>query len=272
MFSRKFIIRAIAVVGLYVAAASYIFKNEERFFFNHDKISNTESYKFSVSYEELNIKINEEINLHALFYSQKSAKGIILAFPSSSYQSLEYDINDNIFYKLGYSVIIPEYRGSGKSTSVFHTEDDIFSDAQQWYKMTSRLADSLPLIVYGQGFGCGTAAWLGGSQSVDLVILDTPFYSWNKIMLKKYFWWLPHSYFTQYKIPLWEFLRKSVNKTILVHATTASKIKYDNSLQLLQYLKPGDELITLDSETKEGNRKQYKKHIKSILDNTFQAK
>lgn len=272
MFSRKFIIRALAVVGLYVAAASYIFKNEERFFFNHDKISETEFYNFTIPYQEMTIKINEEVGLHALFYSQMSTKGLILCFPSSSYQSLEYDIRDNIFYQLGYSVIIPEYRGSGKSTSVYQIEDDIYSDAEQWYKMTNRLADSLPFIVYGQGFGCGSAAWLGSSRSLDLVILDTPFYSWNKVMLKKYFWWLPHTFLTQYKIPLWEFLRKSVNQTVLVHATTHPDSKYDNSLQLLEYLKSGDELITLDTETSDGNKKQYKKHIRSILDKAIQAK
>jgi len=272
VFSRKFIIRSLAVIGLYVAAASYIFQNEERFFFKHDKINGSESYQFTVPYHELTIKINEAINLHAILYPQENAKAMILAFPSSDYQSLKYDIKDNLYYQLGYSVIIPEYRGSGKSTSIYHTEEDIFSDAQQWFKMSNSLADSLPLIVYGQGFGCGAAACLGGAQNIDLVILDTPFYAWNKIMLRKYFWWLPHTYLTQYKIPLWEFLRKSVNKTVLVHATNDSDIKYDNSLQLLEYLKPGDVLITLDAETESGNRKQYKEHIERVLNKTLQAK
>ncbi len=270
MFSRKFIIRTLAVIGLYIALTSYIFKNEEWFFFDHDKLTKDALYSFSVPFEELNIKINEEIQLHALLFRQKEAKVLILKFPGSDYQSEAYDANNDLYYQLGYSVLIPEYRGSGKSTSVFTSEDDIYADAQQWYKMANRIADSLNLVVIGKDFGCGAAAWVGGENTMDLVILDTPYYSWDKVMLRKYFWWLPHTYLTQYKIPVWEFIRKSMNKTILIHATEDDNIKYDHSLQLLEYLNPGDELISLDAEDEAANRLQYKKEIQRIVGNTVQ--
>ena len=271
MFSRKFIIRTLAVIGLYVAVTSYIFKNEERFFFDHDSLSKEALYLYTVPFEELQIKINEEIQLHALLFKQKEAKVLVLKFPESDYQSVGYDIHSDLFYQLGYSILIPEYRGSGKSTSVFTSEDDIYSDSQQWYKMARRMADSLPLVVVGKDFGCGAAAWIGGENTIDLVILDTPYYSWNKVMLRKYFWWLPHTYLSQYKIPVWEFIRKSMNKTILIHATKGDNIKYDHSLQLLEFLKTGDELITLEADNEADNVLQYKKEIQSILDNTVQS-
>ena len=271
VFSRKFIIRALAVIGLYVAVTSYIFKNEEWFFFDHDDVSKQERYSFTVPFQELNIKINEAIQLHALLFRQKEAKALILKFPGSNYQSVDYEADMDLYYQLGYSVLIPEYRDSGKSTSVFKSEDDIYADAQQWYKMAKRLADSVPLIVVGKDFGCGAAAWVGAENTVDLVVLDTPYYSWNKVMLRKYFWWLPHTYLTQYKIPVWEFVRKSMNKTILIHATEADNIKYNHSLQLLEYLKTGDELITLDNDDEDANKHQYKREIQRILDNILQA-
>ena len=271
MFSRKFIIRALAIIGLYVAVTSYIFKNEEWFFFDHDDVNKEELYSFTVPFEELNIKINEAIHLHALLFRKKEAKALILMFPGSKYQSLDYEADMDLYYQLGYSILIPEYRGSGKSSSVFTSEDDIYADAQQWYKMAKRLADSVPLVVIGKDFGCGAAAWVGAENTVDLVVLDTPYYSWDKVMLRKYFWWLPHTYLTQYKIPVWEFIRKSMNKTILIHATEGGNIKYDHSLQLLEYLKTGDELITLDAGDEAVDLFQYKKEIQRILDNTVQA-
>jgi len=271
VFSRKFIIRALAVIGLYVAVISYIFKNEERFFYEHDVLSQQATYTFKEPFEELNIKINDDIQLHALLFKQENAKALVLMFPGSEYLSQSFNVKGDLFYQLGYSVLIPEYRGSGKSTDIFTSEEDIYADSQQWYKMANSLADTLPLIVRGEDFGCGAAAWVGGENKVDLVVLDTPYYSWNKVMLRKYFWWLPHTYLTQYKIPVWEFIRKSVNKTILVHATQADDIKYDHSLQLLEYLGPGDELISLDAENEAENKLQYKRELKRILENTIQA-
>lgn len=265
VLSRKFIIRTFAIVGLYIAASSYIFKNEEKFFFEHEVISASDSYSFNLPFKEINIKVNQETQLHALLFPRENPKGLVLLFPSGNYLPQSFNAHDNYFYNEGFSLLIPDYKGTGKSNSVYKNEDDIYKDAQQWYKMAHSLADSLKLIVYGEGFGAGIAAWVGGEFNADLIILESPYYSWNEIMLKKYFWMLPHTLFTQYKIPTWEFIRKSTNKTILIHASQAGFIKYENSQRLLEFLKPGDELITLDANNKEANLLLYNQNMKRIL-------
>jgi pimeloyl-ACP methyl ester carboxylesterase len=261
LFTRKFIIRALAVIGLYVAAISYIFKNEEHFFFNHNEIPITQSFSYDVPFKEMNIKLSQEIQLHALLFLQENPKGLILFFPSGEYDPLTFRAQNNALYQEGYSVLIPDYRGTGKSNSKYQTGNDIYIDAQQWYKMAKSIADSLPLIIYGNEFGCASAAWIGGEYPTDLILLESPFYSWNKIMLKKYFWWTPHSYLSQFEIPVWKFIRKSTNRIVLVHASDSKFIKYQNSQKLLEFLKPGDELITLNSEDKE----QYQENMTKVL-------
>lgn len=246
--SRKFIIRAIAFLMLYVAAVSYIFENEEKFFFDHEELEQDYKYKFSVPFKEMNIDISQDVQLHALWFPQAESKGMILYFPDGKYQSEEYSPQNNYFYQNGYDLLIPAYRGNGKSNSTFQSEEDIYNDAQQWYKMAHSLADSNCLIIIGRDFGSGVAAYISGINPADLVILENPYFSWNTIMLKKYFWMLPHSYLTQYEIPLWEFLRKSSNRIILVHAIDSKFISVENSHRLLEYLKPGDDLIELDSK------------------------
>ncbi len=265
MFSRKFIIRSIAFVGLYVAAASYIYKNEEHFFYKHEIISSEKLYSYDVAFQEMDIEINQEIHLHALLFQHKKPKGLVLFFPKGDYLPLSFRAQDNFFYQQGYSLLIPDYRGTGKSNSLYTNEEDIYSDAQQWYKMANRLSDSLNLLVYGDEFGTGAAAWIGGEDDVDLVILENPYFSWKEIMLKKYFWWLPHSYLSQYQIPVWEFIRKSSNQIILIHATNSEYIKYENSQRLLEFLKPGDELITLDANDIDANSQLYQQKMEKVL-------
>lgn len=265
MFSRKFIIRGLALIGIYIATLSYIMQNEEKFFFKHEKLDFDFSYSFEKPFREMKISVNEELNLHALYFFQKKALGVVLYFPSGDYESSKFQPENNFFLQKGYSVLIPNYRGSGKSIGKYKNEDDIFQDAEQWYKLAKSLADSSKLIIYGKDFGTGAASWVGGEFPADIVFLENPFYSWKEIMLKKYFWWLPYSYFTHYQIPEWEYIRKSMNKTILIHATQASFIHYDNSLQLLEYLKPGDELITLEAKQVDELSKDYQKNMEKIL-------
>ena len=265
MFSRKFIFRAIAVIVLYIAISSYIFTNEEKFFFQHHEIAPTASYTFNESYKELQIPINHEINLHGLLFSQHPQKGLVLLFPSGEYDAMNYQLNQNYLYQQGYSLLIPDYRATGKSTSVYRSDKDIYDDAKQWFKMARSMADTSRLIVYGQDFGSGMAAWVAGEFPVDLLILENPYFSWQELMLKKYFWWLPHTWFSQYEIPLWEFLRKSTNKILIFSASENSFVKQEVSMRLIEYLKPGDQFISIEGEYSIQESKKYQSEIQFIL-------
>lgn len=249
---------------LYVAAASYILQNEEKFFFKHQELEKNATYDFGAPYLDLSIEVNKDLHLNAIWYTQESPKGVVLYFPDGDYLSTEYEITQNYFYSKGYSILIPDYRGTGKSTSAYQSEEDIYEDAQQWYKMAHSLADTIPLIICGREFGSGIAAQVGGEQTADLVWLENPYYSWNEIMLKKYFWWLPHTYFTQYRIPLWAFVRKSTQRIILVHATQNKKFPIENSHRLLEFLKPGDELIEIKSDQIDYRSAEFQKSMEKI--------
>lgn len=262
--SRKFIIRAIAVLMLYVAATSYIFQNEDSFFFNHDDLEQSYSYNFRQDFQEMEIQINQEIKLHALWFKQEQANGLVLYFPNGDYHSEDFDIQTNYYYQQGFDILIPEYRGNGKSTSEYQSEADMYKDAEQWYKMAQSLTDSNSLIIGGRELGSGMAAYIGGKLPAELVVLENPFYSWDALMLKKYFWMLPHSYLTQYKIPLWQYVRKSTNKMILIHASESSFTDIENSHRLLQYLKPGDDLIEVKGEDINYQNPDFQKNMEKL--------
>lgn len=247
-----------------MAAASYIFQNEEKFFYDHHELEQEFIYDFDIPFQELQINLNEEVQLHAIWFTRNNPKGLVLYFPDGDDQTSDFQANQNYCYTQGYSLLIPDYRGTGKSTSKYQKEEDIYEDAQQWYKMALRLADTGNMIISGRGFGTGIAAQLGGEQTADLIWLENPYYAWNEIMLKKYFWWLPHTYFTQYQIPLWTFVRKSTQRIILVHATQNKKFPIDNSHRLLEFLKPGDELIEIESDQIDYHSAPFQKSMEKI--------
>ncbi len=261
--SRKFIIRALAAVMLYIAAASYIFRHEASYFYENESFEG--NYSFSQGFNELTIPVNKEVNLHALVFSASQPKGVVLLFPSGEYLSQEFDPTKNFFYQNGYNLLIPEYRGNGKSTGNYHAESEFINDSKQWFLLAVRMADTLPLIVYGQEFGAVIAAQLSSTENVKYTMLENPPYSWNEIMLKKYFWWLPHSYFSQFKFPVWKYLKQTQSKLVLIHSTQAEFIPVENSLRLLEFLKPGDEYIELDSKITNQLSPEYQKKMGDFL-------
>lgn len=262
--SRKFIIRSIAVGMLYIAVASYILKNEETFFFNYHPLEAEASYSFEEPFLELNIQVNEDIELHGIWFTQKEPRGVLLFFPPGDFNMETYQVSQNYFYKKGFAVVIPDYRGTGKSTNTYYREEDLYQDTEQWYKLAKSLSDSSLLVVSGQDFGSGMAAYISAQHAVDLTLLQNPYYSWNEVMLKNYFWWLPHSMFTKYKIPLWEFVRKSENKIILLYTESDDFIKINNSERLLQYLKPGDDFIILNEGETAAQSMNFQKYMEKI--------
>lgn len=242
---------------LYVAAASYIFQNEADFFYEQEEINADFQYHLEMDYKELNIPVNKENNLHALWLRQDKRRGIILFFPGRDYISGQVEKSQEFYFELGYDVIIPDYRSAGKSTGKYYSEEDLYADAFQWMKMAVGISDSLPVILVGQDFGCGLAAQANTLNLADLLILEEPYMAWKDIMLKKYFWWLPHSWFTNFEIPIWKFLRASTNPVVLIHPSESKNISYTNSELLLEYFKPGDQLITLSGEKIDYGSKEF---------------
>lgn len=242
---------------IYVAAASYIFQNEDKFFFKHQELSSDFQYTLNTDFQELNIPLNKDTHLHALWLQHNNKKGMILYFPDGNYESGQLSNSQKFYFQLGYDLIIPDYRGNGKSTGKYHLEEDIYQDAQQWMKMTLSIADSLPVVLVGQEFGSGIAAKVAQSSQAKLLILEKPYRAWNEVMLRKYFWWLPHTYFTQYKIPTWKFIRATSIPIVLIHSTDSKNIKFKNSEILLQYFKPGDILISPQGETIDYQSKEF---------------
>jgi len=233
---------------LYIAIASYILKNEAQFFYNQEELVADYQYDLRQNFQELKIPINDQLELHALWIKNEVNRGYILYFPGSEYLSGELNESQKYYYSLGYHLIIPDYRGTGKSNGKYNLEEELYQDAAQWLKLSRSLADTIPLLMVGQGFGSGIAAQAYRNSSAQLLILEKPYYAWNNVMLRKYFWWLPHTYFTSFKVPTWEYIRASSQPIVLIHPTESKDIKFKNSELLLDYLKPGDRLISLPGD------------------------
>ena len=59
-------------------------------------------------------------------------------------------------------------------------------------------------------------------------------------------------------------MRKSTNKILLIHATEANFTKIDHSHRLLQYLKPGDQLIEIEGGDIDYQNLEFQKNMEKL--------
>ena len=93
----------------------------------------------------------------------------------------------------GYDVILPDYRGYGKSRGK-RKEDWMQEDMTHCLLEVMKDYKSSPVIVYGRSLGTGFATPLASGQSIDGLVLETPFFSLLDVAMSyniwKYVWLL----------------------------------------------------------------------------------
>ena len=240
--SRKFYIALFVLGALYVLLVQQFFKNERKFLIQSTKYSSETAYSFNKEFQELNLPINKEISLHGIWFKHKNPKAIVLLFPESEFDLRRLEIEVSSYYTLGFDVLITSYRGTAKSTGKLTNEEDLFYDAQHWYRFAKSQFAEKEILIVGQGFGASVAAQLAGNNQPRALILENPYFSYGEYQSKTRFWWLPYTYFTSFPLKTWEYIRKTSCEIILLQDET----KKDQKNCLINYLKHSDKSYWLE--------------------------
>lgn len=241
--SRKFYYILFAVGALYVLLVQQFFKNEGRFIIQYPSYTSETAYHFEEDFQELNLPINKQLNLHGIWFQQGAKKGLVLLFPDADVDIRELKMNENAYYKNGFDVLISNYRGSGRSTGKLTNEKDLFSDAQNWYAFAKSQFSEDKIILVGQGFGGTVAANLAANNKTKALILEYPYYSYSASLSKSKFWWLPYSNFTSFPLNTWKEVRKTTNEIILIQ----KEEEKGKEKSLFNFLKVNDKAFWLEN-------------------------
>lgn len=239
--SRKFYIALFVLGALYVLLVQQFFKREGQFILQSPKYSNEEAYSFNEEFQELNLPINQEVSLHGILFKHKNPKAIVLIFPNADIDLRQLKIGESSYYTLGFDVLITSYRGTAKSTGKLSNEEELFSDAQHWYRFAKSQFTEKEILIVGQGFGASIAAQLAGNNQPRALILENPYFSYGDYQSKTRYWWLPYTYFTSFPLKTWEYIRKTSCEIILIQDEKDKNTKS----QLSDFLKQSDHLYWL---------------------------
>lgn len=260
-FMKKVILWSSLLIFLFIGCVSCV---QEKLLFHPHELPADHQYSFASPFEEINYKVNDDVTINALHFKAKDPKGVVYYFHGNAGALDSWGNVAGDFTKLGYDVLIIDYRGFGKSTGKI-SEDGLFFDAQFIYdKLKERYAENT-IVVYGRSIGTGIAAYIASRNSPGKLILETPYYNLRDLVKNLYP--AAPAFLLRYSLKTNEFLPKVKCPVYLFHGTQDEVIYYGSSLKLQQFFKPGDTLFTIPGGRHNNldNFEIYHKGLKLVL-------
>ena len=221
----------ILLCSLYILICLTFYFFQHYFFFRPEILPTTFRYEYPFPFEELNFDMEDGGSVNAIYFKVPNSLGVVYYLKGNSRSIKGWGKFAKDFLGKGYDFFMIDYRGFGKSKGK-RTENKIYSDSQYIYKWLANKYEEDRIIVYGRSLGSGFAARVSSWNNPKMLILDSPYYSFE-FQIKRYAFWLPMSWLLRYKIPTNKFLKKVSCPIFILHGKKDRLIPYSQSEMLL---------------------------------------
>lgn len=232
---------------VYSSAGIALYFLQEKLMFRPRPLLPDYQFKFNIPFKEVNIALNQKDNLNVVqFFTQDSIpKGVVLYFHGNRDNVNRYVRYAPDFTKHGYEIWMVDYPGYGKTTGKL-TEQNLYMQAKEVYKLANSRFKGDEIIVYGKSLGSGIASYLASKKTCRRLILETPYYSIPDL-LSNYTPFYPVAIMSHFKLPTGEHLAEVNVPVTIFHGSVDRIIPYRCAAKLKRFLKSGDEFITINN-------------------------
>ncbi len=220
------------ILGIYIAVSIALYYLQDYMLFKPEKLP--EDFQFNYDNQEIK-EYNHETRDGAiinglLFKPKETSKGVVLYLKGNSKSIKGWGKFAVDFTRLGYSVLMVDYRGFGKSTGK-RSQKAIKRDLQEVYNKIKERTNEKHIILYGRSLGSGFASKLASINHPRLLILDAPYYSLTKVTAR-YMPFMPLSILMKYPLPTYKWLRYVQCPIHIIHGTQDKLIPFKSSVKL----------------------------------------
>jgi pimeloyl-ACP methyl ester carboxylesterase len=169
-------ILAAAYAGL--ALLLYFFQSRLVFYPETDRAFAATPGQIGLPFEDLQLETSDGISLHGWFIPAPQARGTVL-FLHGNAGNISHRLDSiRMFHRLGYSMLIFDYRGYGNSGGA-PSEQGTHRDAEAaWRNLTEqRHIPPCRIALFGESLGGAVAAWLAVRQKPAALVIASSFTS-----------------------------------------------------------------------------------------------
>lgn len=217
---------------------------QERFVFVRFKLARTYRFRFTDPFEEVFIAAEDGAELHALLFRVPAPRGTVLYFHGNTGSLRRWGKQAQRFTRLGWNVLMMDYRGYGKSRGKL-SENALHADAALWYAWLKEREREEGIIIYGRSLGSGMAVPLAAANRPRALILESPFANLYDAA-RHQFYALPYRWLLRYAFRNDKAIRRITCPVHIFHGKRDPVVPYESALKLYA-LVPGEvqrEMVT----------------------------
>jgi fermentation-respiration switch protein FrsA (DUF1100 family) len=241
---RKMVLKALVVVALvYLFVCALLYFNQERLIFYPEVTAASFRYAFPHRFDEVTWQV-DGATIHALHFKVEAPRGVVYYLHGNAGSLRSWGAVASDFIDHSYDVLIPDYRGYGKSTGRIGSERMLLEDARVGYEYLKRRYPEDRIVVYGRSVGTGIAVYVAESASPKMLILESPYYSLRELA-RRQFPFAP-GFLLKYPLRTDRWISEVSCPTYLFHGTRDELVPYSSSLRLLPLIKAEHELFAVE--------------------------
>ena len=224
----------ITIVIIYIAVSIALYYLQDYMLFKPEKLPKDFQFNYdNQKFEEHNLETRDGAIINGIQFKPKGeSKGVVLYLKGNAKSIKGWGKFAVDFTRLGYNVLMVDYRGFGKSTGR-RSQKAIKRDLQEVYNKLKELTTEDRIILYGRSLGSGFAAKLASMNNPRMLILDAPYYSLTKVTAR-YAPFMPLSLLMKYPLPTYKWLKYVQCPIHIIHGTHDKLIPYKTSVKLSQ--------------------------------------
>ena len=201
--------------------------------------------RIGLPYEDIHLQTADGISLHGWYIPAPQPRGTVL-FLHGNAGNISHRLDAvQMFHRLGYSMLIFDYRGYGNSGGA-PSEEGTYRDAESaWNYLTGqRIIPSGSIVLFGESLGGAVAAWLAAREKPAALVIASGFTSVPDLGQHIYPY-LPVRWLARIHYDTREYLKAGAVPVLIAHSPDDEIIPFEQGLALFAAANPPKQFIEL---------------------------
>ena len=217
-------------VFIYVAIIGIAYVNQERMIFYPTALEPKHKFLLSLPYEEKFTETGHEI-MHGLLVKAPNSKGLIVYYHGNGGDMSQWaGVAQEIALRVQWDVWMVDYPGYGKSTGQIESQEQLLNSARKVFAQAKLEYPQEKIAIFGRSIGSGIAVKLAAENSVQGLILETPYLSIARLTQGMYPW-IP-LFALKYSLMSEEWIAKVQAPILILHGDQDDIIPFEHGKKL----------------------------------------
>lgn len=188
--------------------------------------------ELGLKFENVTLTTSDGVKLHGWYIPAPNAKFTVLFCHGNGGNIMHRLDSIQLFYDIGLSCFIFDYRGYGKSEGK-PTEEGTYLDAMAAYEWLTKDKGVKPqdMIIFGRSLGGSVASELARKVEVGSLVLESSFTSYVA-MGRKFYWYMPVKWFARYRYDTLAFIKEVKCPVMVIHSADDEIIPFEFGQQI----------------------------------------